>query len=77
MKRLFAAMAVMMLVPTLASAGGEMVSVTELREQVETRGRWTADYTDQYGRVVHVDIKPIMDQYGAVPINSCEKGKRD
>ena len=73
MKRLFAAMAVMMLVPTLASAGGEMISVTELREQVETRGRWTADYTDQYGRVVHVDIKPIMDQYGAVPIILAKK----
>ena len=73
MKRLFAAIAVMMLVPTMASAGGEMISVTELREQVETRGRWTADYTDQYGRVVHVDIKPIMDQYGAVPIILAKK----
>lgn len=57
----------------LASARGEMISVTELREQVETRGRWTADYTDQYGRVVHVDIKPIMDQYGAVPIILAKK----
>lgn len=73
MKRLFAAMAAMMLVPTLASAGGGMVSVTELREQVETRGRWTADYTDQYGRVVHVDIEPIMGQYGAVPIILAKK----
>ena len=73
MKRLFAAIAAMMLVPTMASAGGKMVSVTELREQVETKGRWTADYTDQYGRVVHVDIKPIMDQYGAVPIILAKK----
>ena len=73
MKRLFAAIAAMMLVPTMASASGEMISVTELCEQVETRGRWTADYTDQYGRVVHVDIKPIMDQYGAVPIILAKK----
>ena len=51
MKRLFAAMAVMMLVPTLASAGGEMVSVTELREQVETKGEdGRPDYTDRYDR---------------------------
>ncbi len=73
MKRLFAAIAAMMLVPTMASAGGEMISVTELREQVETRGRWTADYTDRYDRVVHVDIEPIMDQYDAVPIIIAEK----
>ena len=68
---LFFASALMLML--LASARGEMISVTELREQVETRGRWTADYTDQYGRVVHVDIKPIMDQYGAVPIILAKK----
>ena len=68
---LFFASALMLMI--LASARGEMISVTELREQVETRGRWTADYTDQYGRVVHVDIKPIMDQYGAVPIILAKK----
>ena len=73
MKRLFAVICALMLVPTMASASGEMISVTELCEQVETRGRWTADYTDQYGRVVHVDIKPIMDQYGAVPIILAKK----
>ena len=73
MKKIFAALCALLLVPTMASAGGEMISVTELREQVETRGRWTADYTDQYGRVVHVDIKPIMDQYGAVPIILAKK----
>lgn len=42
---LFFAVALMLMI--LASARGEMISVTELREQVETRGRWTADYTDQ------------------------------
>lgn len=73
MKKIFAVLCALLLVPTMASAGGGMISVTELREQVETRGRWTADYTDQYGRVVHVDIKPIMDQYGAVPIILAKK----
>ena len=73
MKKIFAVLCALLLVPTMASAGGEMISVTELREQVETRGRWTADYTDQYGRVVHVDIKPIMGQYGAMPIILAKK----
>ena len=68
---LFFAVALMLMI--LASARGEMVSVTELREQVGTMGRWTADYTDQYGRVVHVDIEPIMGQYGAMPIILAKK----
>ena len=80
---LFFASALMLMI--LASARGEMISVTELREQVGTMGRWTADYTDQYGRVVHVDIEPIMGQYGAMPIilakkvnhrRDCSAGKR-
>ena len=45
---LFFASALMLMI--LASARGEMISVTELREQVETRGRWTADYTDRYDK---------------------------
>ena len=38
MKRLFAAMAAMMLVPTMASADNDMISVSELRKQVEENG---------------------------------------
>ena len=68
---LFFASALMLMI--LASARGEMISVTELREQVETRGRWTADYTDRYDRKIHVDIEPIMGQYDAVPIILAEK----
>ena len=64
------------LVLMLASARGEMISVTELREQVETRGRWTADYTDRYDRKIHVDIEPIMGQYDAVPIILAENPRQ-
>ena len=39
MKKIFAVLCALLLVPTMASAGGEMISVTELREQVETKGR--------------------------------------
>ena len=38
MKRLFAAIAAMMLVPTMASADNDMISVSELRKQVERMG---------------------------------------
>ena len=64
------------LVLMLASARGEMISVTELREQVGTMGRWTADYTDQYDRKIHVDIEPIMGQYDAVPIILAENPRQ-
>ncbi len=76
MKRIFAALCALLLVPTMASAGGERISVTELREQVETRGRWTADYTDRYDRKIHVDIEPIMGQYDAVPIIIAENPRQ-
>ena len=70
---LFFAVALMLMI--LASARGEMVSVTELREQVGTMGRWTADYTDRYDRKIHIDIEPIMGQYGAMPIILAKKVK--
>ena len=76
MKKIFAALCALLLVPTMASAGGEMISVTELREQVETRGRWTADYTDRYDRKIHVDIEPIMGQYDAAPIILAENPRQ-
>ncbi len=68
MKRLFAAMAVMMLVPTMASAGGEMISVSELRKQVERMERWKQNYKDDYGRSIGVDVEPIMNKIEKVPI---------
>ena len=68
MKRLFAAIAAMMLVPTMASAGGEMISVSELRKQVERMERWKQNYKDDYGRSIGVDVEPIMNKIEKVPI---------
>ena len=76
MKKIFAVLCALLLVPTMASAHGEMISVTELREQVGTMGRWTADYTDRYDRKIHVDIEPIMGQYDAVPIILAENPRQ-
>ena len=52
MKRLFAAIAAMMLVPTMASADNDMISVSELRKQVERMERWKQNYKDDYGRSI-------------------------
>ena len=59
MKKMFAALCALLLVPTMASAGGEMVSVTELREQVTALGRWQKTYS-AYGRIIAVDIQTIV-----------------
>ena len=68
MKRLFAAIAAMILVPTMASAGGEMISVSELRTQAERMERWKQNYKDDYGRSIGVDVEPIMNKIEKVPI---------
>ena len=68
MKRLFAAIAAMMLVPTMASAGGERISVSELRKQIERMERWKQNYKDDYGRSIGVDVEPIMNKIEKVPI---------
>ena len=72
MKRMITALCAMMLVPTLAAAKNEGISVTELREQIETLGRWTASYTDVKGRTVEVDIAPILSEVENVPVITLE-----
>ena len=68
MKRLFAAIAAMMLVPTMASADNDMISVSELRKQIERMERWKQNYKDDYGRSIGVDVEPIMNKIEKVPI---------
>ena len=67
MKKIFAALCTLMIVPTLALASGDMVSVSELRQQVERMGRWTASY-EAYKREIEVDIPIDMPEVNAVPI---------
>ena len=63
MKKIFAALCTLMLVPTLALASDDMVSVSELRYQVEAMGRWTQTY-EAYGRTIEVDIPIYIGVYG-------------
>ena len=67
MKKILFALCVLLLVPTLALANSDMVSVSELRQQVETMGRWTASY-EAYKRKIEVDIPIDIPEVDAVPI---------
>ena len=67
MKRFAGMMGALLLVPTLALASGDMVSISELCQQVEAMGRWTKTYDTPNGEV-SVDIPIIAPEVENVPI---------
>ena len=67
MKRWIVALSAMLLMPTLATAQGELVSISELRVQVEQAGRWTRTY-EAHGRTIDVDIPIIVPEGETVPV---------
>ena len=67
MKRFVGMMGALLLMPTLALASGDMVSVSELRQQVEAMGRWTKTYDTPNGEV-GVDIPIIVPEVENMPI---------
>ena len=67
MKRFAGMMGALLLMPTLALASGDMVSVSELRQQVEVMGRWTQTYDTPNGEV-SVDIPIIVPEVENMPI---------
>ena len=67
MKRFVGMMGALLLMPTLAFASGDMVSISELRQQVETMGRWTKTYDTSNGEV-SVDIPVIVPEVENMPI---------
>ena len=67
MKRFAGMMGALLLMPTLALASGDMVSVSELRQQVEVMGRWTKTYDTPNGEV-GVDISIIAPEVENMPI---------
>ena len=60
-------MGALLLMPTLALASGDMVSISELRQQVEVMGRWTQTYDTPNGEV-SVDIPIIAPEVENMPI---------
>ena len=71
MKRWIVTLGALLLVPTLASAQGDLVSISELRAQVEQMGRWTQTYQVN-GRTVDVDIPIIVPEVEKLPIVTIE-----
>ena len=67
MKRFAGMMGALLLMPTLALANSDMVSISELRQQVEVMGRWTQTYDTPNGEV-SVDIPVIVPEVENVPI---------
>ena len=67
MKRFVGMMGALLLMPTLALANNDMVSISELRQQVEVMGRWTQTYDTPNGEV-SVDIPIIVPEVENMPI---------
>ena len=67
MRKIIFLFCVLMIVPTLVLASGDMVSVSELRQQVERMGRWTKSYDTPNGEV-SVDIPVIVPDVDELPI---------
>ena len=67
MKRFASMMGALLLMPTLALASSDMVSISELRQQVEAMGRWTKTY-EAYGRTIEVDVPIIVPEVDELPI---------
>ena len=65
MKKMMLWLCLRMIVPTLASA--DMVSISELRQQVEAIGHWTQTY-EAYGRTIGVDVPVIVPDVEQMPV---------
>ena len=74
MKRWIATFGVMLLMPTLAMAQGEMVSISELRRQSEQMGRWKEKYDTPNGEVC-VDVPIIVPEVERCPVVTVENQK--
>ena len=67
MKRFATMMGTLLLMPTLALANSDMISISELRQQVEAMERWTQTYETPNGKV-SVDTPIIVPEVENVPI---------
>ena len=70
MKRFTGMMGALLLMPTLALASGDMVSVSELRQQVEAMERWTQTY-EAHGRTIEVDIPIYIPNEKELAVYDC------
>lgn len=67
MKKMTTIFSALVLMPALATAQGELISISELRAQTEQMGRWTQTY-QAHGRTIDVDIPIIVPEVETVPV---------
>ena len=70
MKRFATMMGALLLMPTLALANSDMVSIYELRQQGEAMGRWTKTY-EAHGRTIEVDIPIYIPNEKELAVYDC------
>lgn len=70
MKKFLTVLCVLLLVPTLATANSNMVSISELLQQVETMERWTQTY-EAHGRTIEVDIPIYIPNEKELAVYDC------
>ena len=70
MKKFLTVLCALLLVPTLATANSDMVSISELRQQAEAMGRWTQTY-EAHGRTIEVDIPIYIPNEKELAVYDC------
>ena len=74
MKKFLTVLCALLLVPTLATANSNMVSISELRQQVEAMGQWTQNDTVN-GKIIEINapIKvPDVDELPVIIVSRLE-----
>ena len=71
MKKITFLFCVLIIVPTLALASGDMVSISELRQRIEMMERWMQTY-EAHGRTIEVDVPIIVPEVDEFPVFSVE-----
>ena len=74
MKKVLIALCALLLMPTLATANSDMVSISELRQQVEAMGQWTQNDTVN-GKIIEINapIKvPDVDELPVIIVSRLE-----
>ena len=74
MKKIFAVLCALLLVPTMASANSDLVSIAELHRQTVERGRWTKTYDTPNGEL-NVDIPILVPDVEKCPVITVENDR--
>ena len=74
MKKMFAVLCALLLVPTIASANSDLVSIAELHRQTVERGRWTKTYDTPNGEL-NVDIPILVPDVEKCPVITVENDR--